>query len=181
MPNNDDALEPSPAELGDTITVAPGEWTPLDDEGTQIYLYGDRPVTLATQTAEVADEARRLRAEVERLHEQLNGRARNEARLVNAFEALTTDANGRDLDATEALVVGKVRRVFAEATTVTRPKPGIVVCGAVNPITHSVCELAPHPAGTEHSGPDPVNGRCTWTVPDEAKGDAAPNPSGGSR
>jgi hypothetical protein len=118
-----DDLGPSPAELGDTITVATGEWTPLDDEGTQIYLYGDHPVTLAVQTAEVADEARQLRAEVERLHEQLNGRARNEARLVNAFEALTTDAEGRDLDATEALVVGRVRRAFAEVTTVTRPDP----------------------------------------------------------
>ncbi len=42
-------------------------------------------------------------------------------------------------------------------------------CEAVNPVTHSVCELPPHPAGTEHNGPDPVNGRCTWTIPSEAR------------
>lgn len=44
-----DSLEPSPAELGDTITVAPGEWTPIDDYGTEIYAYGDQPVTLVVK------------------------------------------------------------------------------------------------------------------------------------
>jgi hypothetical protein len=45
-------LEPSPAELGDTMTVQPGEWTPLDDHGTEIYLYGDQPADVAVQFAD---------------------------------------------------------------------------------------------------------------------------------
>lgn len=42
--------EPSPAELGETMTVTPGEWTPLDDLGTAIYVYGDQSVDVAVQT-----------------------------------------------------------------------------------------------------------------------------------
>ena len=54
----------------------------------------------------------------------------------------------------------------------------IAVCAAVNPITRSVCDLAPHPAGTGHEGPDPLNGRCAWRIPSEVKSDTAPNSGG---
>ncbi len=67
-----DDLGPSPAQLGDTLTVTPGEWTPLDDEGTQIYLYGDQPADLAVQTAPAADEVRQLRDEVDRLRQRID-------------------------------------------------------------------------------------------------------------
>ena len=40
---------PGAAHLGDTMTITPGEWTPLDDNGTQIYLYGDQPADVAVQ------------------------------------------------------------------------------------------------------------------------------------
>jgi hypothetical protein len=46
----DDDLGPSPAQMGETMTVAAGEWTPLDDHGTQIYVYGCRSVDIAFQT-----------------------------------------------------------------------------------------------------------------------------------
>lgn len=46
---DEDDNGPSPAQLGDTMTLAPGEWTPLDDNGTEIYVYGDRPVDIALQ------------------------------------------------------------------------------------------------------------------------------------
>jgi hypothetical protein len=73
---NHDELEPSPAQLGDTMTVAPGEWTPLDDHGTEIYLYGTRSADIAVQTAAVDDEVRQLRAafdEIDRLLDQYRG------------------------------------------------------------------------------------------------------------
>ncbi len=63
----DDSLEPSPAEMGDTTTLTPGEWTPLDEIGTQIYIYGDQPVDIAIQYAEVESEIRQLRVEVSAL------------------------------------------------------------------------------------------------------------------
>jgi hypothetical protein len=66
------SLEPSPAELGETMTVTPGEWTPLDDLGTQIYVYGDQPVDVAVQRADVDDEVRQLHAEVQRLRAELD-------------------------------------------------------------------------------------------------------------
>lgn len=69
MPNHDDSLEPSPAELGDTTTLAPGEWTPLGEIGTQIYVYGDQSVDIAIQYAEVESEVRQLRRDVE-VHER---------------------------------------------------------------------------------------------------------------
>lgn len=56
-----DDLEPSPAQMGETMTVTAGEWTPLDDHGTQIYVYGDRDVDIAFQTADVDDELRNMR------------------------------------------------------------------------------------------------------------------------
>lgn len=71
-----DSLEPSPAELGDTMTVAPGEWTPLDDIGTQIYLYGDRPADIAVQISGTDDEVHQLRAaldEIDRLLDDYRG------------------------------------------------------------------------------------------------------------
>lgn len=58
-----DNLEPSPAEMGETMTVAPGVWAPLDDLGTQIYVYGERPVDIAVQRAEADNEIRRLHLE----------------------------------------------------------------------------------------------------------------------
>lgn len=47
----DDYLDcnPGAANLGDTMTVQPREWTPLDNDGTQIYLYGDSAVDIAVQ------------------------------------------------------------------------------------------------------------------------------------
>lgn len=65
MPINDESLEPSPAEMGETATLTPGEWEPLDDIGTQIYVYGDQPVDVAVQRADVDDEVRRLNREVD--------------------------------------------------------------------------------------------------------------------
>lgn len=72
MPDNYHDLEPSPAELGDTMTLAPGEWEPLDDIGTQIYVYGDQPVDVAVQRAGADDEVRQLHAEINRLHAALD-------------------------------------------------------------------------------------------------------------
>ncbi len=72
MPDNHNELEPSPAEMGDTMTVVPGEWTPLDDHGTEIYLYGDQPVDIALQTADQDDEVRQIQAEVARLRAELD-------------------------------------------------------------------------------------------------------------
>lgn len=57
-PRTPDQNEPTPAQLGDTMTITPGEWTPLDDNGTQLYAYSDgpdavtHPFTIAIQTAE---------------------------------------------------------------------------------------------------------------------------------
>jgi hypothetical protein len=65
LPTREDSLEPSPAEMGDTTTLDPGEWTPLDEIGTQLYVYGDQPVDVAIQYAEVESEVRQLRREVE--------------------------------------------------------------------------------------------------------------------
>lgn len=48
-PTEPSPAEPSPAELGDTITVAPGEWTPLDDH-IEVYLYGDQPAALVVRS-----------------------------------------------------------------------------------------------------------------------------------
>jgi hypothetical protein len=64
MTSNDD-LSPSPAQLGDTMTVEPGKWTPLDEIGTQVYVYGDQSVDVAIQYAEVESEIRQLRRNVE--------------------------------------------------------------------------------------------------------------------
>lgn len=60
MLNQEDSLEPSPAQLGETMTVAAGEWTPLDDLGTQLYVYGDQPVDIAVQRAEADDQIRQI-------------------------------------------------------------------------------------------------------------------------
>ena len=114
---DDDDLGPSPAELGDTMTVEAGEWTPLDDIGTQIYVYGDRPVDIAVQVAEVDNEIRRLRAQVEQLSKQLDSRARSEARLTGAFESLIQDIDGGEVDTDAEIPAGEIRRVFHEATT----------------------------------------------------------------
>lgn len=66
---------PGAAHLGETMTVAPGVWTPLDDHGTEIYVYGDQAVGIAVQTAEVGDEIRRLRGEIDRLRHALAERS----------------------------------------------------------------------------------------------------------
>lgn len=52
---------PGAAHLGDTTTIRPGEWTPLDEIGTEIYVYGDQPVDIAVQTSSTEDEVRHLR------------------------------------------------------------------------------------------------------------------------
>jgi hypothetical protein len=67
---------PSPAELGDTLTVDPRVWTPLDDHGTQLYVYGDQQVEIAVQIAPVDDEIRQLRRafdDIDRLLDQYRG------------------------------------------------------------------------------------------------------------
>nr|WP_221374519.1 hypothetical protein [Actinoplanes polyasparticus] len=40
---------PSPAQLGDSMTVQPGEWTSIDDNGTEIWLYGDQAVDIVVR------------------------------------------------------------------------------------------------------------------------------------
>jgi hypothetical protein len=50
---------PGAAHLGETATIPPGEWWPLDDHGTEIYAYGDQPVDIAYQVGAEA-EIRRL-------------------------------------------------------------------------------------------------------------------------
>lgn len=40
---------PGAAHLGEGMTVNPGEWTPLDDHGTEIYVYGDQPVDIVVK------------------------------------------------------------------------------------------------------------------------------------
>lgn len=105
----DDSLEPSPAELGDTMAVAPGEWTPLDDEGTQIYVYGDQPIDIAFQRAEVGDEIRQLREELAALANGLleiaktampetyfatDSRCQRARRLLSATDQLTGHGPG---------------------------------------------------------------------------------------
>ena len=40
---------PGAAHLGDTMTIQPKQWTPIDDHGTEIYLYGDQPADVAVQ------------------------------------------------------------------------------------------------------------------------------------
>lgn len=49
---------PGAAHLGDTLTVQPREWTPLDDNGTQICVYGDQPVDVAVQPADISNQIR---------------------------------------------------------------------------------------------------------------------------
>jgi hypothetical protein len=129
---NHDDLEPSPAELGETATVAPGEWTPLDDHGTQLYVYGNQPVNIAVQTADVDDEVRQLHAEVDRLGAELEtmrfvaqGNKRHVAEtiaILDRVEALTKDAAGGDLDGGEIVIVGKIRRALHEPVPHVRPK-----------------------------------------------------------
>jgi hypothetical protein len=65
-------------------------------------------------------------AMVDLIREHPERRARNDARLMNAFESLIKDADGNDLDPAEALVVGKIRRVLHEAIGDTRPNPPVV-------------------------------------------------------
>lgn len=54
-------VEASPAQLGETTTLLPRTWTPLDDHGTSVYAYGDQRVDIAFTTADVDDELRDLR------------------------------------------------------------------------------------------------------------------------
>ena len=70
MPDQTPA-EPSPAQMGETLTIAAGEWTPLDDIGTQIYVYGEQPVDVAVQAAEVDAEVRQLRDDLAALAQGL--------------------------------------------------------------------------------------------------------------
>jgi hypothetical protein len=57
---------PGAAQLGETMTVDPREWTPLDDHGTEIYVYGDQPVDIAYQ-AGAEDEIRQLREALDQI------------------------------------------------------------------------------------------------------------------
>jgi hypothetical protein len=72
------------------------------------------PVT----AAESADDVPVLIAEVARLNAQLEQRARNEARLMNALdevESMTKDTDGVDIDGGAEIPIGEIRRVLAEA------------------------------------------------------------------
>lgn len=40
---------PGAAHLGDSMTVEPNEWTSIDDNGTEIYLYGDQSVEIVVR------------------------------------------------------------------------------------------------------------------------------------
>lgn len=60
MPTSHDDLGPSPAQTGETMTVAPGEWEPLDDHGTQIYVYGDQSIDIAFRASDADDQIRQL-------------------------------------------------------------------------------------------------------------------------
>lgn len=93
MPGHDESLEPSPAEMGDTMTVDPGVWTPLDDIGTELYVYGDQPVDVAVQRAPVDDEVRELRRgfdEIARLLDEYRG----EKALREGVRAVVDRARG---------------------------------------------------------------------------------------
>lgn len=109
VPDNRDDLGPSPAELGDTMTVAPGEWTPLDDLGTQIYVYGDQPVDIAVQRAEADDEVRHLREELAALAKGLLEIA--EAAMPDTY--LATDSR-----------VQRARRALGTVASVPHPTGG---------------------------------------------------------
>lgn len=54
-------IEASPAQLGETTTILPRTWHPLDDHGTAVYAYGDQRVDIAFTTADVGDELRDMR------------------------------------------------------------------------------------------------------------------------
>ncbi len=74
----DDCLDcnPGAAHLGEGMTIRPCEWTPIDDHGTQIYLYGDQSADIVIQIAPVDDEVRQLRAafdEIDRLLDDYRG------------------------------------------------------------------------------------------------------------
>jgi len=67
-----------------------------------------------------ADDVPELLDEVDRLAAALEQRARNEARLMNALDAvadLTKDTDGGDIDGDADIPVGEIRRVLAEAVT----------------------------------------------------------------
>jgi hypothetical protein len=40
---------PGATQDGDGMTVQPGEWTPIDDNGTEIYVYGEQPVDIVVR------------------------------------------------------------------------------------------------------------------------------------
>lgn len=124
--DQDDDLHPSPAQMGDTMTVEPGEWTPLDDHGTQLYVYGDQPVDVAIQHAEVGDEIRRLTAERDKAQQERDALARRCAvrfecevklleRIEKAYEALAIEEfdgdSCPDLESTIEHAIGRYRAV----------------------------------------------------------------------
>ncbi|GAA0493879.1 hypothetical protein Ade02nite_21010 [Paractinoplanes deccanensis] len=47
----DDCIEcnPGAAHLGEGMTIEPEKWTPIDDNGTEIYVYGDRSVDIVVR------------------------------------------------------------------------------------------------------------------------------------
>jgi hypothetical protein len=76
-------------------------------------LYRGNRVLSPSLHFELADHIESLTVEVER-------RARNEARLMNALdaiEALTKDTDGGDVDGDADIPVGELRRVLAEEAT----------------------------------------------------------------
>jgi hypothetical protein len=91
---------PGAAHLGDTMTIDPRVWTPLDDHGTQLYVYGDQRVDIAVQTADVDDEVRQLRAAIEQI-DRLLGQYRGAKALREGVQAVVdrarrTTGTGRD-------------------------------------------------------------------------------------
>ncbi len=111
------SLEPSPAEMGDTTTLQPGVWERLDEIGTQIYVYGDQPVDVAIQYAEVESELRQLRREVD-VARELIGTVRAIAETWSTDPGAFPDGAADPLEQIATVLLGPRGQ---RRTTVTRP------------------------------------------------------------
>lgn len=105
MPSHDDSLEPSPAEMGDTTTLQPGVWEPLDEIGTQVYVYGNQPVDIAIQYAAVEDELRQLRREVD-VARELIGTVRTIAETWSTDPGAFPDGAAEPLEQIATVLLG---------------------------------------------------------------------------
>lgn len=102
---------------GDTplMQFEPDRNGPADAEFVA-YARQDVPALLA--------EVERLRAELDTMTHVARGNKRHVAEnvaILDRVEALTKDAAGADLNGSEIVVVGKIRRALHDPMTVTRP------------------------------------------------------------